>query len=159
MQGIKTRIIAALGALIFLPVAPVQAAQPRAVRDADLQPYTIVDGSIARSLTGASGDPARGQAVILDRKLGNCLSCHNIPIPNAADQGNVGPNLSGVGKSLSAGQLRLRVVNMKVIDPQTIMPAYYRVDGLNGVEKEFVGKSILTAQQIEDLVAYLKTLK
>ena len=63
------------------------------------------------------------------------------------------------GKQLSAAQLRLRVVNMKVLDPQTIMPAYYRVSGLEGVSREFVGKPILSAQQIEDLVAYLQTLK
>ncbi|GAC1413560.1 MAG: hypothetical protein NVS1B14_10750 [Vulcanimicrobiaceae bacterium] len=158
MTGHCTRVIATLAALIAMPTGSAGAAQTVAVRDADLHPYAIVDGAIPKPLTAVPGDSARGRDVVLDRKLGNCLTCHNIPIPKAADQGNVGPDLHGVGK-LTEGQLRLRVVNMKVLDPQTIMPAYYRVDGLKSVGKEFAGKPILSAQQIEDLVAFLKTLK
>lgn len=158
----KRRAIAtfvALAALVAGNVALVGATPVASVHDGDLVPYAIVDGAIPKSLTTEAGDPARGLAVVLDRKLGNCQSCHNMPIPSSPDHGNIGPDLTGIGKSLSGPQLRLRLVNMKVLDPQTIMPAYYRVSGLEGVSKEFADKPILTARQIEDLVAYLKTLK
>jgi sulfur-oxidizing protein SoxX len=152
-------VIVGFFGIVGATIATAGATSPTVVRDGDLVPYAIVGDAIVKPLTSEPGEPARGLAVILDRKLGNCQSCHNIPIPNSPDHGNIGPDLTGVGKSLTAGQLRLRLVNMKVIDPQTIMPAYYREAGLHGVLKEFVGKPILTAQQIEDLVAYLQTLK
>jgi sulfur-oxidizing protein SoxX len=159
MHRSKAFTIAALAALVAGSVASVGAAPALSVHDSDLVPYTVVDYAIAKPLTSEPGDPKRGLAVVMDRKLGNCQSCHNIPIPGSPDHGNIGPDLTGVGKNLSVAQLRLRVVNMKVLDPQTIMPAYYRVAGLNGVGADFVGKPILTAQQIEDLAAYLKTLQ
>lgn len=118
----------------------------------------ITGDEIRMPLTTVRGDAAAGRAVVLDRKLGNCLGCHAFPL-KAEDQGNVGPDLHGVGSRLKPAQFRLRLVNMKVLDPQTIMPAYYRVDGLHDVGKAFVGKTILTAQQVEDVVAYLATLK
>lgn len=155
----KAFTVAALAALVCGSVATLGATPAVTVHDGDLVPYTIVDFAIPSPLTSQPGDPKRGEAVVLDRKLGNCQSCHNIPIPSSPDHGNIGPDLTGVGKTLSIPQLRLRLVNMKVLDPQTIMPAYYRVTGLTGVGKDFVGKPILTAQQIEDLAAYLKTLQ
>lgn len=161
MHNRKTGVIPTLVTLVTLVAASVAivGASPATIHDGDLVPYTIVDSTIPNALTTEPGDPLRGKAVVLDRKLGNCQSCHNVPIASSPDHGNIGPDLTGVGKYLSTAQLRMRLVNMKVIDPQTIMPAYYRVGGLQGVSKDFVGKSILTAQQIEDLVAYLKTLK
>ncbi|GAC1418549.1 MAG: hypothetical protein NVSMB64_28200 [Candidatus Velthaea sp.] len=123
-----------------------------------LTPYRVVGDTIPSSLTGRPGDAAEGRKIVEERRLGNCLSCHAFPIP-AEDQGNIGPDLHGVGARLSPAQLRLRVVNMKVLDPQTIMPAYYRVAGLRDVGKSFAGKPILTAQQVEDLVAFLVTAK
>ena len=119
--------------------------------------YNVVGDAIPAPLTSRPGDAAEGRKVVEDRKLGNCLSCHSLPLA-AADPGNVGPDLRGVGSRYKPAQLRLRVVNMKVLDPQTIMPAYYRVDGLHDVGKAFAGKTILDAQQVEDLVAYLATL-
>ena len=144
-------------ALALLTALPGAAAAATATAT-PLVSFTVDNGAIAAPLTAQPGDPARGKQVVLDRKLGNCLSCHAFPI-DAPDQGNIGPNLRGVGSRLSPAQLRLRVVNMKLLDPSTIMPAYYRVDGLHDVGKDFAGKPILSAQQIEDLVAYLSTLK
>ncbi len=115
--------------------------------------------SINESLTGAPGDPKAGRDVAIDRKGGNCLACHSMPIPEQSFHGRIAPALDGVGGRLSEGQLRLRVVNSKAINPITVMPAFYRIDGLHRVMEEFDGKPILNAQQVEDLVAYLTTLK
>jgi len=146
--------LAGVAVLAFLPLCGVGA---DGGQSAELVRYRVVAGSIPMPLSTRPGNPAEGQKIVEDRKLGNCLSCHAFPIA-AEDQGNIGPDLHGVGARLSMAQLRLRVVNMKVLDPQTIMPAYYRVDGLHVVSKAFVGKTILDAQQVEDLVAYLATL-
>jgi sulfur-oxidizing protein SoxX len=115
--------------------------------------------SIDQSLTGKPGDPANGKKVVISRKLGNCLACHTMPIPDQAFQGRIGPTLNGVGARYEIGQLRLRVVDAKQLNPMTIMPAFLKSEGLNQVKKEFEGKSILTAQEIEDVIAYLATLK
>lgn len=135
------------------------AAAGTVVHDDGLVPYTVTNGGIAQSLTGKPGNALRGLAIVSNRKLGNCLACHAMPIKGASDPGNVGPNLAAVGSYLSPAVLRLRIVNPKLIDPKTIMPAYYRVDGLHDVAKAYVGKSILTASQVEDVVAYLSSLK
>lgn len=126
----------------------------------DLVEYEIVDGiSIPESLTGKPGDPARGREVAIDRKLGNCLACHSLPIPEQPFHGTTGPDLSAAGSYLSEGELRLRIVDPKVINPNTMMPSFYKVDGFHRVAAGFQGKPILTAQQVEDVVAYLMTLK
>ena len=126
----------------------------------DLVKYKVVDNSIPQSLTGKAGDSANGKKVFLNRKLGNCLACHQATA--LADQpfpGEIGPSLDGVAERYNEGQLRMQVVNAKVINPASIMPAFYRTDGLFRVLKNFRGKPILTAQQVEDVVAYLKTFK
>jgi sulfur-oxidizing protein SoxX len=105
------------------------------------------------------GDPANGRKIAINRKLGNCLACHVLPIPEQPFHGEVGPDLSGVGGNLSAGAIRLRIVNPKVVNPDTIMPAFYRNDGFERVLKKFQGKTMLSAQQVEDVVAYMMTLK
>ena len=126
----------------------------------ELAHYRVTDSNtIPESLTGKPGDPAKGAEVASSRTQGNCLACHVLPIPQEKLQGNVGPDLVGIGTRLSIGELRLRVVNPKIVNPQTAMPAYYRTDGLTRVRKDLVGKPILTAEQIEDVVAYLATLK
>jgi sulfur-oxidizing protein SoxX len=130
----------------------------RAATDSGLPPYSVIRDSIPQPLTSQPGDAAAGKRVIENKKLGNCLSCHAMALPDE-DQGNIGPDLHAVGARLKPEQLRLRLVNMKLVDPSTIMPAYYRVDGLTDVAKAFVGKSILTAQQIEDVVAFLASSK
>ncbi len=126
----------------------------------ELASYEIVDDSMIEvSLTGKSGDPKQGRKVAIDRKLGNCLACHRMPVPEQQFHGETGPDLAGVGSRLTPGEVRLRVVNPKVVNPETMMPAFYRVKGLNRVMKDFAGKPILTAEQVEDVVAYLMTLK
>ncbi len=122
--------------------------------------YKIVDGnSIPASLTGKKGDAVKGRSVAINRKQGNCLACHILPIPEQQFHGEVGPDLSEVGDTYSEGELRLRVVNPKAVNPDSIMPAFYKTEGLHRVLKNFQGKSILTAEQVEDVVAYLLTLK
>jgi sulfur-oxidizing protein SoxX len=115
--------------------------------------------SIPQSLTGQPGDAARGRAVVANRTVGLCLLCHSGPIPEERFQGNLAPSLAGAGSRSTTGQLRLRLVDAARLNPDTIMPPYYRVDGLTRVARNFQGKTILTAQQIEDVVAYLATLK
>jgi sulfur-oxidizing protein SoxX len=115
--------------------------------------------AIPSSLTGAAGDAARGKAIVLDRHVGLCLLCHSGPFPEERFQGNLAPDLSGVGARLSAGQIRLRIVDASRVNPQTIMPAYFRTEGLQRVPPAYRGKTVLSAQQIEDVVAFLATLK
>ena len=139
--------------------AAAYAQQGRAVTDAGLVPYTVVGDAIPKPLTSKPGDPKRGQEIVMDRTQGGCLSCHSFPIANIQDPGNVGPPLAGAGSRLNPGQLRLRVVDLKALDPSTIMPSFYRTHDLHDVETKFDGKPMLEAQQIEDVVAYLETLK
>jgi L-cysteine S-thiosulfotransferase len=120
--------------------------------------YRVVAGGIPTPLSSAAGDPNRGKAIVANADRGNCLICHAMPIAKVPVFGTVGPDLAGVGSRLSAAQLRLRIVNSKALNPSTSMPAYYKVDGLARVAPEFAGKPILSAQEVEDVVAYLETL-
>ena len=120
--------------------------------------YEIENGEIRAPLAGA-GDPTRGRAIVLSRESGNCFLCHTFPNAETAPPGNLGPPLAGVGGRLSAGQLRLRMVDSGRINAQSIMPAYYRVEGLTQVAANYRGKPLLNAQQVEDVVAYLAQLK
>jgi len=115
--------------------------------------------SIPAPLTGAKGDPARGRAIVANRQVGLCLLCHSGPFPEERFQGNLAPDLAAVGARLSEGQIRLRIVDPAKLNPQSIMPAYYKSEGLARVAPAFRGKTILTAEQIEDVVAYLSSLK
>lgn len=131
-----------------------------AVAAEKLVAYKVVDNAkITQSLTGKAGDATQGRKVAIDRKLGNCLACHRLPIPEQQFHGETGPDLVGVGSRLSEGEIRLRVVNPKIVNPDTMMPAFYRVEGLHRVMKSFQAKSMLNAAQVEDVVAYLMTLK
>jgi sulfur-oxidizing protein SoxX len=124
----------------------------------ELRPYTVVGDSIAESLTGTPGDATRGRALILERS-NTCILCHSGPFPEEKFQGDLAPNLSGSGSRWSVGQLRLRLVDASRFNPGTIMPSYYRIDGLDRVATNWRGKPILSAGQIEDIVAYLATLR
>jgi len=115
--------------------------------------------SIPVSLTGARGDPARGRAIVANRQVGLCLLCHSGPFPEERFQGNLAPDLTSVGARFSEGEIRQRIVDPTQGNPQSIMPAYYRSEGLARVAPAYRGKTILTAEQIEDIVAYLLTLK
>jgi L-cysteine S-thiosulfotransferase len=125
----------------------------------ELRPYTIVGDAIPASLTGTDGDPLRGRAVVVDRRLGACLLCHTGPFPEEKFQGTLAPDLSGAGSRWSEGELRLRLVDATRLNPDTIMPAYYRVEGLARVGLAWRGKPVLTAEQIEDVIAFLVTLR
>jgi len=124
-----------------------------------LAPYTIENGEIARSLTGQPGDPAKGRKIVAERQKGLCLLCHAAPIPEERFQGDLAPALHGVGARMSEGALRLRMVDGANVNPATIMPAYYRIEGLTRVAPALRGKPLLDAQDIEDVVAWLLTLK
>jgi L-cysteine S-thiosulfotransferase len=124
-----------------------------------LRPFTVVGDTIPASLTGAPGDAERGQKIVTNRQVGLCLLCHAGPYPQERFQGTMAPDLTGAGARWNEGQLRLRMVDAAKINPETIMPPYYRVDGLTRVAPAFRGKTILSAEQIEDVVAYLMTLR
>ena len=124
-----------------------------------LRSFTVVGDAIPVSLTGAKGDPARGRAIVANRQVGLCLLCHTGPFPEEKFQGNLAPELQGAGSRWSEGQLRLRIVDSSRLNPDTIMPSYYRVEGFVRVAPTFAGKPVLTEEQIEDVVAYLATLK
>ena len=119
----------------------------------------VQDDGVPASLTGAKGDPTRGRAIFANRQVGLCLLCHNGPVPEERFQGNMAPDLTGVADRYTEAQLRLRIVDPGRINPQTIMPAYFRTEGLNRVIGGFAGKPILNAEQIEDVVAYLTSLR
>ena len=144
-------VVAIGGSLALLLSSPASAA--------DLIKYQINNDAIATSLTRKAGDPVNGKKLATNRKKGNCLACHSMPIPEQAFHGNIGPDLKGISSRYSEGELRLRIVNPKVLNSETIMPAFYKADGFNRVMEKFAGKTIITAQEVEDIVAYLMTLK
>jgi sulfur-oxidizing protein SoxX len=121
--------------------------------------YRVAGDAIPQRLGGSVGDAVRGRAIVLDRRTGNCLICHRVPEPGELFQGDLGPDLDGVGARLSEGQIRLRVVDVRRLNPAALMPSYHRTVGLRRVALEFAGKPVLTAAQIEDVVAWLVTLK
>jgi sulfur-oxidizing protein SoxX len=133
-------------------------ALPSAADAQGLRPYAVVGDAIPESLTGMPGDVTRGRALVLDR-TSTCILCHSGPFPEAKFQGDLAPSLAGAGSRWSEGQLRLRLVDASRLNPATIMPSYYRVDGLVRVGAAWRGKPILSAEQIEDVVAYLITLR
>ena len=126
--------------------------------NANAAEYMIVDHTIPASLTGKAGDPAAGKKIAISRKKGNCLACHVMPIPEEQFHGEVGPDLSDVGSHFTEAELRMRLVDAKVLNPDTIMPAFLK-PGTHDVLEKFAGKTIIGAQDIEDVIAYLMTLK
>jgi len=145
----RTWWIAAFGAVAGCTALPPAADS--------LPAFTVSGDAIPLSLAQAPGDPARGRAVMTGRDA-NCLLCHAVPESGERFMGNVAPPLSGAGSRFSAAQLRLRVVDQSRLNRDTVMPSYYRVAGLTNVAEAYRGKPILTAQQVEDVVAYLQTL-
>jgi sulfur-oxidizing protein SoxX len=121
------------------------------------QNFEAVGDAIPRPLTAEPGDAARGRSIVVNRDQGGCTLCHEVP--GETRFGNVAPTLSGVGAHLTAGQLRLRVADSSRVNPATPMPAYYRTEGLVEVAAAYRGRTILSAQQVEDVVAFLATLK
>lgn len=143
MRGVTPLVLATLAA-----AAPVAA-----------QPYVVESDAIPRPLTGQAGDPARGRALMEDRQRSLCSLCHAGPFAPPHQQGTLAPDLQGIGARLSEGQLRLRVVDIKRLVPDSIMPSYARTEGFARVATAWQGKPVLTAQGIEDVIAYLATLR
>jgi sulfur-oxidizing protein SoxX len=125
---------------------------------ASLTAHAAAD-AINTPLTDRPGDAARGRAIVVNRQLGLCLLCHTGPFAEERFQGNMAPDLSGAGARWSEGQLRLRLVDGRRVNPQTLMPSYRRTEGLVRVGSAWQGKAVLSAQQVEDVVAFLRTLK
>jgi len=121
--------------------------------------FAVVGDSIPASLSGAKGDAARGRSIVVDRNVGLCLLCHSGSFPEVRLQGTLAPELKGTGNRLSVSQIRLRIVDASRVNPETIMPPYFRTEGLTRVAPALRGKSLLSAQQIEDVVAFLLTLR
>ena len=137
--------------MLALPVAAATSAEETVVS------YRVENGAIATPLA-SRGDPARGREIVLSRDS-NCILCHAVPASGVRFMGNLGPPLAGTGARLSEGQLRLRIADSLRLNPGTIMPSYYRVEGMNSVAAQYRGRPVLTAQQVEDVVAYLLTLR
>lgn len=145
--------------LLALSAVAMQVFHASAAGSGDTVQWQAEGDAITRPLTAVAGDPERGKQLVTDRRKSNCLACHRVPIKNQSFQGNVGPSLAGVASRLKPAQIRLRIVDERQLNPNTIMPGYYRDPaGFNRVAEKLAGKTILTARDIEDLVAYLGTL-
>lgn len=148
----SVRLFSGLSVLLLATVASAEAVPPDQV--------SIENLTISESLTGEPGDPIAGRQAFADRSLGNCLACHaNTDLASQLFHGEVGPALDGVANRWEPGQLRAIVANSKaVFGPQTVMPSFYSLQVGKDVREDLVGQTILTAQQVEDVVAYLATL-
>jgi L-cysteine S-thiosulfotransferase len=120
--------------------------------------YRIVGDAIPEPLSATPGDAVRGRAIVADRSLGLCLLCHTAPVPEERFQGDIAPDLKGAAARWSQGQLRLRLVDARQLNPESVMPSYHALQHRHRVGASWRGKTILTAQQIEDVLAYLQTL-
>ena len=151
MSGAARLVLAvAVGATVLTAGEGVSAA---------VVPYEVRGDAIEQPLAGLVGDPVRGRAIVADRRTGLCLLCHTGPFPEERTPGNLSTDLAGAGARWSEGQLRLRLVDARRLNPDTVMPSYHRADGLQRVGTAWQGRPILDAQQVEDVVAFLRTLR
>jgi L-cysteine S-thiosulfotransferase len=150
----SARVLPVLATAFYILVASTAdvRAEPTAV-------YEVTGDGIAAPIDGRIGDPARGRALVAAHENANCVLCHVFPDRTLPDGGDLGPSLRGIGQRLGVAQLRLRVVDSARVMPATIMPSYYRVAGLVDVAPAFRDRPILSAQDVEDVVAYLATLR
>lgn len=137
--------------LVFL-APPITLAQPSGLDTVDRD--VIVD-----SLSGMAGDPLRGRAIVLSRQSGLCILCHSGPFPEERFQGNLAPDLATSAARLSESQLRARLVDARRFNPNTIMPPYFTKDHGTRIAPQFADKTLLSAQEIEDVLAFLMSLK
>jgi L-cysteine S-thiosulfotransferase len=144
-----------LATTLVQAAAQVPASEPAAATNA----WVVQGDAVPQSLTGAAGDAVRGRAIVANRQVGLCLLCHTGPFPEERFQGNLAPDLAGAGSRWSEGQLRLRIVDARRVNPSTIMPAYHRTEGLHRVGAAWQSRTILTGRQVEDVVAFLATLR
>ena len=148
-------IIILLACLLLSSVSRAEDALP-----ADYCRWEIDDYAIKEPLCGLVGDAQRGKAIVTDGNRGNCLACHQLPISGVEAYGTIGPPLANIAARLSVPMIRLRVVDTRSINPLSIMPGFYRDPRLiNRPGKDYRGRTFLTAQQVEDVVAYMATLK
>ena len=119
--------------------------------------YRIENDAIPEPLAAGPADAARGREIFTGREA-NCLFCHSVPEPGQRFMGNVGPPLAGIARRLTPGQMRLRIADPTRVNRDAVMPAYYRVKELTAVAQSFRGKPILSAREVEDVIAYLQTL-
>jgi L-cysteine S-thiosulfotransferase len=152
------RLIAALAGAAAATTESVAASAVKS-EPGNLAGFSVIADGIPEAIGGATGNAERGRALILGREAANCVLCHAVPEPSLRFSGNLGPPLGGVARTLSVAQLRLRIVDNMRVNPTTIMPSYYRVEGFDQVAGAYRGKPILDAEQIEDIVAYLATLR
>ena len=120
--------------------------------------FVVRDGGIHSPLCGLAGDAERGRAIVAGRQ-GNCLACHAAPVPEQAFHGDIGPPLHGVAERRTEAELRLQIVDATRLDEHTVMPPFHRVTGLTGVRRDRIGQPLLSAAEVEDVLAYLLTLK
>ncbi len=154
----------AVPALPWLGLALVAGTAGLGANAADLEPvgkveFVVVGDTIPSPLGAAKGDAVRGRALIVERDAANCVLCHAVTDAAVRYSGNVGPSLDGVASRLTVAQLRLRIADNLRVNPASIMPGYYRTEGLDRVANAYRGKPILDAAQVEDIVAYLATLR
>jgi sulfur-oxidizing protein SoxX len=121
--------------------------------------YEVIGDAVPTPLGGLQGSAERGRALVVNRREGLCLLCHSGPFPEERFQGNLAPNLAGAGSRWNAGQLRLRLIDTQRLNPDTVMPAHHRHQGLQQVATRLQGHTLFTAQQIEDVVSFLQTLR
>ncbi len=150
--SVPARVLAMV--LLATGAAGAARAQPAASAGAP-----VVSGDRIPLPLAGPGSVERGRAIVLERERGACLLCHRVPEPQVRFHGDIAPPLDGVGARLDAGQLRLRVVDTRRLNPQSPMPSYYRVDGLSRVAPQYRGRPLLQPQDVEDVVAYLGTLR
>jgi len=157
---VRFRVQRPLAASLALALAAIAGCAPLPPRGGEaVASYAITGDGIAAPLDGHVGDAVRGRALVVARGAANCVLCHAIPDPDLPFAGDVGPSLAGVGARLAPAQLRLRVVDMRTLAPHTPMPSYHRIAGLAEVAPAWRGRPLLTAGEVEDIVAYLSTLR
>ena len=161
MQQAQLAILAALLGVIFNGVAT--AADPAAAGLPPVEPYCHWEHTnlmIDRPLCGLQGDAKRGRAIATDGNRGNCVACHNMPFGDVEGYGTIGPSLAGIGGRYPEGYIRLRVVDTKSFNPASIMPGYYRDPAkIHRPATPLKGRTFLTAQEVEDVIAFLMTMK
>jgi L-cysteine S-thiosulfotransferase len=155
------RSLAALATAFALPVGaiPATAAMFATTVTAQTTKYTVVDDGIPVALTAQPGDASRGRDIVTNRQVGMCQLCHQVPASNDRFQGDIATDLAGAGARWTVPQLRLRIVDSRRLNAESVMPAYYKTQNLKRVGANWRDKPILNAQQVEDVVAWLTSLK